>query len=144
MEIARDTAINRYISEVNKIPRLTREQEAELCQRWRDEGDRPARDELVGANLRFVVAIALKYRLYGIPVSELIAVGNLGLLHAADKFEPERGLRFLTYAAYWIRAYVLTTVTRSWSMVSAGSGSFRSKVFFRLRREKARVVNFGG
>lgn len=144
MEIARDTAINRYIYDVRKIPRLTREQEAELCQRWRDTGDQQAKNDLVRANLRFVVAIALKYRSYGLPVSELIAEGNFGLLHAVDKFEPERGLRFLTYAAYWIRAYVLTTVTRSWSMVSGGSGSFRSKVFFRLRREKARVVNLVG
>ncbi len=144
MQIAQDTAIDRYIVEVRKHPRLTREHEAELCRRWRDEGDRQAKNGLIQANLRFVVAIALKYRHYGLPLAELIAEGNFGLLHAVDKFEPERGLRFLTYAAYWIRAHVLNTVTRSWSLVSAGSGSLRSKIFFRLRREKARVVNLMG
>lgn len=144
METKTDPAVFRYMNQVQKFPRLSRQQEADLCRRWRDDHDREARDELVKAHLRFVVIIALKYRRYGLPLSELIAEGNFGLLHAVDKFEPERGLRFLTYAAYWIRAHILNTVTRSWSLVSAGSGSLRSSIFFKLRREKARIVNLVG
>ena len=91
-----------------------------------------------------MVAIALKYRRYGLPIAELIAEGNLGVLHALDKFEPERGLRFVTYAAYWIRAYVLNYIIRSWSLVGVGSGALRSKMFFKLRRERVRVHNLLG
>ncbi len=144
MEIEQDTAAFRYMDQVQRIPRLSREQEAELCRRWRSEGDQQAKDDLVRANLRFVAIIALKYRRYGLPLSDLVAEGNLGLLHAVDKFEPERGLRFLTYAAYWIRAHILSTITRSWSLVGGGTGALRSKLFFKLRREKARVVNWVG
>jgi RNA polymerase sigma-32 factor len=90
-----------------------------------------------------VVTIALKYRAYGIPLGDLIAEGNLGILHALDKFEPERGLRFVTYAAYWIRAYILNSVIQSRTLVSSGSTSMR-KMFFRLRRERARIVSLLG
>ncbi len=144
METKTDPAVFRYMNQVQQYPRVSREQEAELCRRWRDDHDREARDKLLKSHLRFVVVIALKYRRYGLPLSELIAEGNFGLFHAVDRFEPERGLRFLTYAAYWIRAHILNTVTRSWSLVSAGSGSLRTSIFFKLRREKARVVNLVG
>src|SRR5690606_29551412 len=103
--------------------------------------DQEAADRLVEANLRFVVAMALQYRRYGIPLSELLAEGNLGLMMAVRKFDPERGTRFVTYAGYWIRAYVLDLVVRSTTMVGAGSGPLRSKLFFRLRRERAKIVN---
>ena len=144
METKTDSAVFRYMNQVQKLPRLSREQEAELCRRWREAGDQQAKNDLLQAHLRFVVAIALKYRHYGLPISELISEGNLGLLHAVDKYEPERGLRFMTYAAYWVRAYILNTVTRSWSMVGSGSGPLRTKIFFKLRREKARIVNLVG
>jgi RNA polymerase sigma-32 factor len=91
-----------------------------------------------------VVAIALKYRRYGIPLAELIAEGNFGVVHALAKFEPARGTRFVTYAAYWIRAYVLNHVIRSWSLVGVGSGALRSKMFFKLRRERVRITNLVG
>jgi len=104
-------------------------------------GDRQASDKLIEANLRFVVAVALQYRRYGIPVWELIAEGSLGLMLAVGKFDPERGTRFVTYAGYWIRAYVLDLVVRSTSMVGAGSGALRSKLFFRLRRERAQIAS---
>ena len=91
--------------------------------------------------MRFVVAVALQYRRYGIPVSELIAEGSLGLMLAVRKFDPERGTRFVTYAGYWIRAYVLDLVVKSASMVGGGSGALRSKLFFRLRRERAQLTN---
>jgi RNA polymerase sigma-32 factor len=139
-----DSSVSRYITMVQKFPRLSRENEAELCRRWSQEGDAKAKEQLVRAHLRYVVAIALKYRRYGLPLAELIAEGNFGVVHALGKFEPERGHRFVTYAAYWIRAYMLNYIIRSWSMVSAGSGALRSKMFFKLRRERVRITNLVG
>jgi RNA polymerase sigma-32 factor len=135
-----DPALAEYISRVRSIPRLSREAEHELALVAR-EGDASAAHKLIEANLRFVVAVALQYRRYGIPISELIAEGSLGLILAVRKFDPERGTRFVTYAGYWIRAYVLDLVVKSASMVGGGSGALRSKLYFRLRRERARVSN---
>jgi len=135
-----DSALADYIRRVRSIPRLSREVEHELALLVRN-GDTQAGHRLVEANLRFVVAVALQYRRYGIPVSELIAEGSLGLILAVRKFDPERGTRFVTYAGYWIRAYVLDLVVKSASLVGGGSGALRSKLFFRLRRERARVSN---
>lgn len=143
MENQTETAIGRYMAQVRAIPNLSREQEVALFCRWRDAGDLKARNELVQAHLRVVVFMALKYRAYGLPLAELIADGNLGLLQAVDRFDPERGLRLMTYAAYWIRAAILSAIVRSWSLVSPTSESFR-KMFFRLRREKARITNLVG
>lgn len=139
-----DPALARYISAAQAMPKLDRERERELALRWRDHQDEAARDELVRAHLRYVVSIALKYRRYGVPVSELIAEGNFGIVHALKKYEPERGHRFVTYAAYWIRAYVLNYIIRSWSLVGVGSGVLRSKMFFKLRRERVRLMNLLG
>lgn len=139
-----DPTISRYISTVQHYPQLSREEELVLAKAWTEHGDEDAADKLVRAHLRYVVAIALKYRRYGVPLSELIAEGNFGVVHALKKFQPDRGNRFVTYAAYWIRAYVLNYVIRSWSLVGAGSGALRSKMFFRLRREKVRVLNLVG
>ncbi|MEB2323709.1 MAG: RNA polymerase factor sigma-32 [Sorangiineae bacterium] len=136
--------VSRYISTVHGYPKLEREEEADLARRWRATQDRRAADRLVRSHLRYVVAIALKYRRYGLPLQELIAEGNFGLVHALAKFEPERGNRFVTYAAYWIRAYVLNYIIRSWSLVGVGSGALRSKMFFKLRRERVRVTNLVG
>ena len=105
------------------------------------EGDQAAADKLVEANLRYVIAIALQYRRYGVSLGDLIAEGSVGLVTAVRKFDPHRGTRFVTYAGYWIRAFVLESVVRSSTMVGAGSGPFRSKLFFRLRRERARLSN---
>lgn len=139
-----DSSLSRYITSVHQFPKLDREQELVLTRRWVVDQSPDAADELVRAHLRYVVAIALKYRRYGVPLSELIAEGNFGLAHALKKFEPERGNRFVTYAAYWIRAYVLNYVIRSWSLVGVGSGALRSKLFFKLRRERVRVMNLIG
>lgn len=136
-----DPAASRYMDKVRNIPVLSREEEMKLAKRAK-RGDRKATDRLVEANLRYVVSVALKYRRYGIPVSELISEGSVGLMTAVSKFEPERGNRFVTYAGYWIRAYVLDHVVRSASIVGGGSGPFRSKVFFRLRRERAKLAQF--
>jgi len=135
-----DPALRRYFERVRQLPKLSREEEHELALKVQ-QGDQEAADRLVEANLRFVVAVALQYRRYGIPISDLLAEGNLGLMMAVKKFDPERGTRFVTYAGYWIRAYVLDLVVRSTTMVGAGSGPFRSKIFFRLRRERAKVAN---
>ena len=139
-----DPTVSRYMSMAQAIPELNRENEYRLALAWRDQQDESARDTLVSAHLRAVVAIALKYRRYGLPISELIAEGNFGLVHALTKFEPERGNRFVTYAAYWVRAYVLNYIIRSWSMVGVGSGALRSKMFFKLRRERVRITNLVG
>jgi RNA polymerase sigma-32 factor len=139
-----DPTLSRYMTMVQEMPQLTREEEIELTRAWKERADERAADQLVRAHLRYVVAIALKYRRYGVPLSELIAEGNFGVVHALKKFDPERGNRFVTYAAYWIRAYVLNYVIRSWSLVGAGSGALRSKMFFKLRRERVRVANLVG
>jgi RNA polymerase sigma-32 factor len=135
-----DTALAEYIARVRRIPRLSREEEHELALRAR-AGDTHAAHRLVEANLRFAVAVALQYRRYGIPLAELIAEGSIGLLLAVRKYDPERGTRFVTYAGYWIRAYVLDLVVKSASMVGGGTGVLRSKLFFRLRRERAQLAN---
>ncbi len=135
-----DPSLDHYIERVRSIPLLDREEEHRLALLARD-GDKAAMDRLVEANLRYVVAVALQYRRYGLRVSDLIAEGNVGLVTAVRKFDPDRGTRFVTYAGYWIRAYILEAVVRSASLVGGGSGPLRSKLFFRLRRERARVAN---
>ena len=135
--------IQRYLSYVQTIPRLSREEEHDLAVRVRDTADTAALDRLARANLRYVVAIALKYRRYRVPIAELVSEGSVGLVVAARKFDPDRGTRFVTYAAHWIRAFMLEHVIRGSSMVGNGSGPMRSKLFFRLRREKASLVGQG-
>jgi len=132
--------LSHYIARVHSIETLSREVEYELACRVRDHDDRSAARQLVEANLRYVVAIALSYRRYGVRVSDLISEGNVGLMIALKKFDPDRGTRFVTYAAHWIRALILDHVIRAWSIVGVGSGPLRSKVFFRLRREKAKIM----
>jgi RNA polymerase sigma-32 factor len=139
-----DSSVSRYITMVQHLPQIDRETEVELFRAARDRGDEAAKEQLVRSHLRYVVAIALKYRRYGLPLSELIAEGNFGLVHALTKFEPERGNRLVTYAAYWIRAYILNYIIRSWSLVGVGSGALRSKMFFKLRRERVRINNLVG
>ncbi len=136
--------VSRYISMAQSIPKLSREEEVALATAWLTTEDQAAADQLLTAHLRYVVAIALKYRRYGLPMGDLIAEGNFGMVHALGKFEPERGNRFVTYAAYWIRAYILNYIIRSWSLVGVGSGALRSKMFFKLRRERVRVTNLLG
>jgi len=133
-------SLDRYIQQVRAIPKLSREDEHQLALRAQ-EGDQDAADRLVEANLRYVIAIALQYRRYGVKLGDLIAEGSVGLVTAVRKFDPHRGTRFVTYAGYWIRAFVLEAVVRSSTMIGAGSGPFRSKLFFRLRRERARLSN---
>jgi RNA polymerase sigma-32 factor len=125
-------------------PLLGREEETELARRFRDLGDQRAADTLVRAHLRAVVVMATKHRHYGVPVSELIAEGNCGLVTALQRFDPERGVRFATYAKHWVRAYILACVIRSANMLGGNSGLVRSQVFFKLRRERARITALFG
>ncbi|HEY1533458.1 MAG TPA: sigma-70 family RNA polymerase sigma factor [Polyangiaceae bacterium] len=138
-----DSSMTRYAAAALAYPELSREQELALVTRWFSERDNAAREKLVRAHLRYVVLIALRYRRYGLPISELVAEGNFGLVHALQRFDASRGTRFLTYGSYWIRAFILNHVIRSWSMVS-GSGALRSKLFFKIRRERARVLSLVG
>ena len=144
MTIEADTRLSRYISTVRGYPDLDRATETRLARLWKQSRDPNAADQLVRAHLKHVVAIALRYRRYGLPVAELVAEGNFGVAHALTKYDAERGTRFVTYAAYWVRAYILSYVIRSWSMVGGGSGALRSKVFFKLRRERVRLANLIG
>jgi RNA polymerase sigma-32 factor len=140
----KDAAISRYIAAARDEEALSREDEVEFARRWRDHTDPKAAERLIRANLKYVVAIALSYRRYGLRLADLVSEGNLGLMMALRKFDPERGVRFVTYAAYWSRAYILNYVIKSWSMVGGGSGPLRSKMFFKLRRERAMVANLLG
>jgi RNA polymerase sigma-32 factor len=128
-------ALSHDFQEAERPPLLEREQELDLAIRWRQQGDRRAAETLIRAHLRDVVAIARSYRRYGVPQAELIAEGNFGMVRALHKFDPERGLRFMTYAAYWVRSCVIDYVIKTWSIVGGGS----SKTFFRLRRERRQV-----
>ena len=134
--------VTHYASTVQAYPTLSREQELQLFRRWRAHGDEHARDALVRASLRHVVSIARKHQRYGVPVAELIAEGNFGIVRALAKFDPERGTLFMTYASHWIRACILQYVLKSWSVV--GSGMPRSKLFFKLRRERVKLANLVG
>lgn len=136
--------LSRYLRRVRETPRLDREEELALVRRYQDHGDLEARQRLLTANLRAVAAIAVKYRRYGVPLDELVAEGNFALVHALAKFDPNRGNRFMTYAAFWVRAHVLNHVIGSFSMVGAGSGVLRTKIFFKLRRERTRILNLVG
>ena len=140
MRFDSDAGLSGYIERVRAIPLLDRETEHDIAVRAKG-GEENARKALIEANLRFVVSVALQYRRYGIRLADLIAEGNLGLMVAANKFDPERGTRFVTYAGYWIRALILDLVVRASSMVGGGSGPLRSKLYFRLRRERARAGN---
>jgi RNA polymerase sigma-32 factor len=133
-----EPGLRTYVSRVEREPILEREEELELARRYR-EGDREAGDALVRSHLRSVVKIARRYGGYGIHLSELIGEGTVGLLEALRRFEPERGLRFLTYARYWIRAYILAYVLKHWSIVDMGTTALQSKLFFRLQGEHARL-----
>ena len=139
-----NSSLSKYIVYVRAIAELSREDEGVEARDWLQNGNYRAAERLIRANLRYVIAIALTYRRYGLPLADLVAEGNFGLVHAVSKFNPDRGTRFVTYAAYWVRAYMLNYVIRSWSMVGVGSGPLRSKLFFRLRRERARIANLVG
>lgn len=134
-----DADISRYADELNKLPVLARDQEKRLARRYRDDGDPAAAHELVVSNLRFVVKIAHEYRGYGMKLLDLIQEGNIGLMKAVKKFDPERGYRLISYAVWWIRAQIQSYILRSWSLVKLGTGHNSRKLFFKLRSEQYRA-----
>lgn len=131
---------NSYLEEIRRFPILSAEEERDLAQRWRDDRDAEAARLLAGAHLRYVVKVARGFSGYGLPIGDLIAEGNLGLMQAMDRFDPERGNRFVTYATWWIRAAIQDYVLRSYMPVRAVTTADRKKLFFNLRRIKARDI----
>ncbi len=131
--------LNLFLKETRKYDYLTAEQEQELARRWRDGRDRAALDKLIGSHLHLVFKMARGYQGYGLPLPDLIAEGNVGLMQAAQKFEPDKGFRFATYASWWIRAAIQEYVLHNWSLVKIGTTAAQKKLFFSLRRLKARM-----
>lgn len=137
-----EQSLNRYLAEIKKFPILAPEQEYMLAKRFQEHGDTDAAAQLVTSHLRLVAKIAMGYRGYGLPVSELISEGNIGLMQGVKKFEPDRGFRLATYAMWWIRASIQEFILRSWSLVKMGTTAAQKKLFFNLRRMKARLDAF--
>ena len=131
-----EQSLNRYLTEIKKFPVLTAEQEYMLAKRYAEHQDPEAAAQLVTSHLRLVSKIAMGYRGYGLPVSELISEGNIGLMQGVKKFEPERGFRLATYAMWWIKASIQEFILRSWSLVKIGTTAAQKKLFFNLRRMK--------
>jgi RNA polymerase sigma-32 factor len=131
-----EQSLNRYLSEIKKYPVLTAEQEYMLAKRYAEHQDPEAAKQLVTSHLRLVAKIAMGYRGYGLPVSELISEGNIGLMQGVKKFEPDRGFRLATYAMWWIKASIQEFILRSWSLVKMGTTAAQKKLFFNLRRMK--------
>ena len=132
----------RYLSDIRRFAMLERDQEYELAKRWRERGDRDAANQLVTSHLRLAAKIAMGYRGYGLPASEIISEGNVGLMQALNRFEPEKGFRFATYAIWWIRASIQDYILRSWSLVKLGTTANQKKLFFKLRSAKSRIAAF--
>ncbi len=137
--VSEGPGLARYLNEIKKFPLLTADEEYMLAQRFREHGETEAAHQLVTSHLRLVAKIAMQYRGYGLPVSDLISEGNIGLMKAVKKFEPERGFRLSTYAMWWIKASVTEHVLRSWSLVKMGTMAAQKKLFFSLRKAKARL-----
>ena len=137
-----EAGLNRYLAEIKKFPILSPEEEYMLAKRWTEHQDTDAAAKLVNSHLRLVAKIAMGYRGYGLPISELISEGNIGLMQGVKKFEPERGFRLATYAMWWIRASIQEFILRSWSLVKMGTTAAQKKFFFNLRRMKNRIEAF--
>ncbi len=131
--------LSRYLQEIRKFPMLAPEEEYMLGKAWREHGDTDSAQKLVTSHLRLVAKIAMGYRGYGLPIGEVIAEGNVGLMQAVKRFEPEKGFRLATYAMWWIRAAIQEYILRSWSLVKIGTTAAQKKLFFNLRRMKSRI-----
>ena len=137
--VSAESGLSRYLAEIRKYPMLAPEQEFMLAKRWREHGDRAAAQDLITSHLRLVAKIAMGYRGYGLPVGEVISEGNVGLMQAVKKFEPDKGFRLATYAMWWIRASIQEYVLRSWSLVKMGTTASQKKLFFNLRKAKSQI-----
>jgi len=141
---ARDAGEQRFVKSAMARPLLAREEEAELARQWRDDRDEAALHALTEAHMRLVIAVAAKFKRYGLPFSDLIQEGNIGLMKAADRFDPERHIRFSTYVTWWIRSCIQDYVLRNWSIVRTGTTSAQKSLFFNLRRMRARIGDLEG
>jgi RNA polymerase sigma-32 factor len=137
--LGRDQGLSAYLAEVRKYPLLEPEEEYMLAQRWRKHEDTEAARQLITSHLRLVAKIAMGYRGYGLPIDDVISEGNVGLMKAVKRFEPERGFRLSTYAMWWIRASIQEYILRSWSLVKLGTTAAQKKLFFNLRRIKGQI-----
>ena len=134
--IHQEGSLSSYLEQIKKFPMLTSEEEYMLAKSWRDRGDLKSAQKLVTSHLRLVAKIAMGYRGYGLPVSELVSEGNIGLMQAVKKFDPEKGFRLATYAMWWIKASIQEYVLRSWSLVKMGTTTAQKKLFFNLKKIK--------
>jgi RNA polymerase sigma-32 factor len=139
INVAPEGNLSRYLQEIRKYPMLTPEEELELSKRWRDHEDMAAAHKLVTSHLRLVAKIAMGYRGYGLPLGELISEGNVGMMQAVKRFDPDRGFRLATYAMWWIRAAIQEYILHSWSLVKMGTTAAQKKLFFNLRRLKGQM-----
>jgi RNA polymerase sigma-32 factor len=137
--LANEGGLSRYLDEIRKFPMLEPSEEYMLAKRWREHGDRDAAHRLVTSHLRLVAKIAMGYRGYGLPISEVVSEGNVGLMQAVKRFEPEKGFRLATYAMWWIKAAIQEYILRSWSLVKMGTTANQKKLFFNLRKAKSRI-----
>src|SRR6202163_3850222 len=135
-----ESGLSRYLAEIRKFPMLEPQQEYMLAKRWREHDDRDAADQLITSHLRLVAKIAMGYRGYGLPIAEIVSEGNVGLMQALNRFEPEKGFRFSTYAVWWIRASIQDYILRSWSLVKIGTTASQKKLFFKLRSAKNKIA----
>lgn len=131
--------LTRYLEEIRRFPMLEPDEEYMLAKRWREHGDPDAAQQLITSHLRLVARIAMGYRGYGLPIGEVISEGNVGLMQAVKRFEPDRGFRLATYAMWWIRASIQEYILRSWSLVKMGTTAAQKKLFFNLRRAKSQL-----
>lgn len=134
-----EQGLNRYLSEIRKYPMLEKSEEFRLAKRWADQQDTQAAERMVTSHLRLVAKIAMGYRGYGLPIGEVISEGNVGLMQAVKKFDPDKGFRLSTYAMWWIRAAIQEYILRSWSLVKMGTTAAQKKLFFNLRRMKGEM-----
>ncbi len=140
--ISGESGLSRYLQEIKRFPMLEPNEEYMLAKRWREHGDREAAHKLVTSHLRLVAKIAMGYRGYGLPIGEVISEGNVGLMQAVKRFEPDRGFKLATYAMWWIRASIQEYILRSWSLVKMGTTASQKKLFFNLRKAKSRISAF--
>ena len=131
--------LSRYLEEIRRFPMLEPQEEYMLAKSWREHGDRDAAHKLVTSHLRLVAKIAMGYRGYGLPISEIVSEGNVGLMQAVKRFEPEKGFRLATYAMWWIKAAIQEYILRSWSLVKMGTTANQKKLFFNLRKAKSKI-----
>ena len=137
--ITAESGLTRYLEEILRFPMLEPQEEYMLAKSWREQGDREAAHRLVTSHLRLVAKIAMGYRGYGLPISEVISEGNVGLMQAVKRFEPDKGFRLATYAMWWIKAAIQEYILRSWSLVKMGTTANQKKLFFNLRKAKSRI-----